>query len=435
MEKFGKQESITFSSESSEYGRAKVDNSKKKVYEKYQCRICAKWFSDFSLTRHIKYAHKEVSESLIELGRDRDYVKENGKLRCKICGKIFDLKNGFDRHFKIIHQNVRYKCDLCKKSYTRNRHNCRAKKSDFRCKFCKDYFPKEDDLQKHLEKVHSDERINCSKCCKSFYEASKAQEHFLRIHGIVKCDSCSKDFNGVFQLKEHVKLLHTESHYKCFKCLKAISHESKLVRHFSHCDKNLEDRVHKCDLCRKTFTRNQTLQRHIKNIHENTSKLVCAICNREYKNQHCLNEHNLQEHKNSTKEFKCNQCSKLFHRFDHLKTHSMEIHNIQIRKKSPVKEEKAIFQCDLCHNTFTMNCSLKIHKSDKDQNPENSHCKQCDRKFYNKGCFQNHFSKTHAKQNFKCKECDKEFTKSGKLRQHLLRLHQIKTILKYKLIQ
>ena len=122
MEKLGKQESITFSSESSEDDKAKVDNSKKKVYEKYQCRICAKWFSDFSLTRHIKYAHKEVSESLLELGRERDYVKENGKLKCVICEKTFALKDGFDQHFKITHLNFRYKCKLCHKSYTVNKH-------------------------------------------------------------------------------------------------------------------------------------------------------------------------------------------------------------------------------------------------------------------------------------------------------------------------
>ena len=91
----------------------------------------------------------------------------------------------------------------------------------------------------------------------------------------------------------------------------------------------------KCDLCDKTFNRNDNLRKHERDIHNI--------------NKHLL----ILKGVNDTKEnFECAQCEKVFNLKDQLKRHSDTVHSQEVDR----------YLCELCKKVFTRKDSLKKHQ-------------------------------------------------------------------------
>ena len=92
--------------------------------------------------------------------------------------KVFTLKKNLTRHIASAHNNKKYECTLCEKSFLR-----------------KDY------LRGHRLSVHDKTtEATCSKCGKTFARADNLRRH-QKI--CCRCKQCSKQFENVSSLKEH----------------------------------------------------------------------------------------------------------------------------------------------------------------------------------------------------------------------------------------
>ena len=101
--------------------------------------VCNKVFrQQDSLKRHAEKEHPNEAElvckdaALVTLTKEGSTVTYNqpdtskfdkfsesrdGQVVCKLCNKGFARRFGFKKHFKIVHEKVRYQCKLCDTSF------------------------------------------------------------------------------------------------------------------------------------------------------------------------------------------------------------------------------------------------------------------------------------------------------------------------------
>ena len=99
---------------------------------------------------------------------------------------------------------------------------------------------------------------------------------------------------------------------------------------------------HPCDICEQNFNRKDTLQCHIKNIHQcarkfqnnhNNKSRKCAVCGKGFQSKKLLAKHISTEHdvkkiyKHIEKQHKCNKCDFVCSRPKRLKEHIANIHD------------------------------------------------------------------------------------------------------------
>ena len=85
---------------------------------------------------------------------------------------------------------------------------------------------------------------------------------------------------------------------RCYQSLK----EHKL---FFHSDS--KEKAFICEICKKTFARKNSLQRHHKYVHEERKKLSCGICGREFICPFELAKHTKRIHNETV--FECDICN------------------------------------------------------------------------------------------------------------------------------
>ena len=111
--------------------------------------------------------------------------------------------------------------------------------------------------------------------------------------------------------------------------------------------------IFSCESCSKTYQSQNSLNRHIRTVHENI-RVSCPLCSSSFTQKVSLNEHIRNLHKESSKTFPCdfnNKCTRTFNTSkmlnQHLKCHTEE------RVKKPtrtVNKKKKLYrkQCSIC---------------------------------------------------------------------------------------
>jgi KRAB domain-containing zinc finger protein len=174
--------------------------------------------------------------------------------------------------------------------------------------------------------------------------------------------------------------------YTCSRCTGTFKRSKESLDHMmiDHIHE-LEDFIDKCGLCGKSFPNNYTLQKHLKSQCENKSKkLACNVCNEKFMwldsmSKHIQLEHpglekiklyncelcgktfsrseHLERHRKthnpSEKKFECTVCEKKFNRKDNLRSH-MKIH-----KDNRDDEDKHL--CIYCGRAFSNSSNLIVH--------------------------------------------------------------------------
>ena len=153
----------------------------------------------------------------------------------------------------------------------------------------------------------------------------------------------------------------------------------------------------KCKHYLKTFTREDSLVRHMKSNHsQSKSVLLCPHCGTEFKTINSLSNHIRYKHRESAGE-KCELCQKTFRDSYDLQKYKRAIHDIPDLSKNNVRSRK---------------------KSKKSGN--SVRCSDCDKTFKNRTCMQRHQGKIHNLQNnqtYKC-PCGKEYKYRYSLTRH-----------------
>ena len=189
---------------------------------------------------------------------------------CELCCKTFSSSNTLKAHVKVVHESNKEQliCTFCSKSVK--------------------------NLKTHIQNFHNNKRnpYICKYCPESFSMQKLLMQHISKEHPFFKCELCDKTIEQS-AYKNHIDTVH-KNKYKvnspCQICPKILASAGSLKRHIEQVH---EKEIFFCDTCDKAFTHKHTLQTHKKNIHEESKKLKCEKCNKEFESM--SNCHGMQK--------------------------------------------------------------------------------------------------------------------------------------------
>lgn len=233
---------------------------------------------------------------------------------CDICSVKCTLKENLKRHMRTIHggEKIRHSCSIA---------DCN---STFATNILRD---------KHLQEIHGVERktYSCTQCDASFLQKSCLKSHIRFIHeGVqLKCDICDKSFARVCNLTQHVKTHKSiqsrkeEWKYSCDQCEAIFEYTAHLKAHIQekHDLLRIQCTEPQCDA---SFSKQTSLNTHIKTVHGDERPFQCSTCLKHFKTKNALTQHR-SVHVTS-KDFSCSQCDATFASQDRLRQH-MQMHN------------------------------------------------------------------------------------------------------------
>lgn len=138
----------------------------------------------------------------------------------------------------------------------------------------------------------------CPDCGKTFKSISGLRRHRLRHGGreSIVCDICSRTFVEKGHYDGHMKTHSIGEKEKCGKCGKTFSYKSTLVRHAATCNPVTPVRKYVCGECGLYFDRSETLNDHLKGVHQHDRRFACDTCGATYAWRSSLSKHKKATH-------------------------------------------------------------------------------------------------------------------------------------------
>ena len=228
------------------------------------------------------------------------------------------------------------------------------------------------------------------------------------------CDTCNRIFTRKYSLKRHIKTMHNHGSlpFKCDSCDAAFSRMDMLNRHKGRMHSN-NSSPFKCDSCQKTFSSISTLNRHTQSLHSDTMGVGCDVCGKTFRRNDSLIRH--KKVHSGNKPFECKICHKKF-----AYKQNRNIH--QTRCEQGPKDECNIttmhkdgslpFKCDSCQKTFSRISTLNRHTSllHSDTDTMGVGCDVCGKMFRRNDCLIRHKKIHSGHKPFECEICHKKFT-------------------------
>ena len=217
------------------------------------------------------------------------------------------------------------------------------------CSICYKTFHNWCDKEMHEQCVHQKDeskKFKCSSCNKGFLSKTSLKYHIDIAHSetksVLTCDHCKKSFHHEVTLRRHIQSIHDHSKLKpkCDLCEKTFSRKDKLTRHtqkvhrlqyieFAAAEKDMkqEDGSFKCNRCSKIFAGDRAFKDmtiHMVNKCKDPVEIKCEECRKPFSNQFNLRRHIKIEHNVEISMFHCNSCDfssgYKWHLARHLKT-------------------------------------------------------------------------------------------------------------------
>lgn len=301
------------------------------------------------------------------------FLQQASILVCDLCeNSTFEYENieELGKHRQEVHSVM--PCDLCTKYYGRTSHlwkhvnKIHKGHPDVTCPTCQRTSASKSHLATHIAKHHRNEDVGqssrgskesngvhtCEKCSKIFRKESLVRKHIKHcngpranpipipppVNGVYQCERCEKSFNARNLLYKHMK--HSHVTFKCEICDAKTSTRTELYQHVcaehsdhpdvkctqDGCDKilrckadlekhkkghRLSFQLHHCKFCAELVTSKYKLRRHLKAIHGNESKYLCALCLKALPGYNELIAHVEANHKAALgRGFTCQICAK-----------------------------------------------------------------------------------------------------------------------------
>ncbi|XP_044530846.1 zinc finger and BTB domain-containing protein 41 [Gracilinanus agilis] len=275
----------------------------------FECDICHQRYSTKSnLTVHRKKHSNET-----------EFHKKEHK--CPYCNKLHASKKTLAKHVKRFHpenaqefisikktKSESWKCDICKKSFTRRPHLeehmiLHSQDKPFKCTYCEEHFKSRFARLKHQEKFHLGP-FPCDICGRQFNDTGNLKRHIECTHGGKRkwtCFICGKSVRERTTLKEHLRIHSGEKPHLCSICGQSFRHGS------SYSDVsvlllkgplgdlpvgrgNKSEKPYKCQICNQSFRIKKTLTKHMV-IHSDARPFNCQHCNATFKRKDKLKYH------------------------------------------------------------------------------------------------------------------------------------------------
>ena len=352
-------------------------------------------FCDFKHEEKEALKTEFCTNQTIEIGQKPTY-DQDALFSCNICQISFLQRKYYRRHIILTNQDGKklFKCCACDKKFTfpdgirshmrhielvHDVHIKRQQNSETHiCDQCGFSAKSSRSLKLHNRQKHNSENLsesdglpktNKKKCLHCDYEAKNLNWHIDRKHPEhgeknFCCDKCEECFIFKSSFAYHVKnncktskgceIIQAKRKEKnklvCTKCGKVYSSTTDLKRHMNSF--HLKLKPSKCTDCPAAFTRENSLQYHIKTLHENNyEKHPCLQCDKVFKLNDSLKHHVLSVHEKQF-DFKCEFCGKDFTTQETLSTHISRIH----------KQKE--MHCEICDKKFTGIIMFRFHKLD-----------------------------------------------------------------------
>ncbi|XP_067893805.1 zinc finger and BTB domain-containing protein 41 isoform X2 [Heterodontus francisci] len=261
--------------------------ARKKKSEAWKCDVCNKTFTRRPhLEEHMilhtqdkpfkcSYCEEHFKSRFARLKHQEKF--HLGPFPCDICGRQFNDTGNLKRHIECTHGGKRkWTCFICGKS-VRERLHLRVHHDDkrYECEECGKTFIRHDHLTKH-KKTHSGEKAHqCEECGKCFGRRDHLSVHYRSVHlgekvwqkykaTLHQCEVCKKEFKGKSSLDMHFRTHSGEKPYKCQVCNQAFRIKKTLTKHMViHSDA----RPFNCHHCNATFKRKDKLKYHMDHVH------------------------------------------------------------------------------------------------------------------------------------------------------------------------
>ncbi|KAJ8681045.1 hypothetical protein QAD02_016832 [Eretmocerus hayati] len=223
-----------------------------------------------------------------------------------------------------------------------------------------------------------------------------------------RCIKCNKHYISKDSLESHIKVVHQgEKPFKCELCYKIFAYESSLKGHMEivHQSFGLNDNFF-CDLCGKQFSDTSSLVQHKLNEHDENRRYVCNTCGKSFKHKQLLHRHQLVH--SEDRPYPCKSCDASFKTKANLLNH-----------QSTHTGEKKFF-CELCNQKFAHKTSLTLHyRTHTGQKPYK--CEFCSKSFSQNGNLQEHLRIHTGEKPYRCDHCGRKFTTSSQFKLHVKR--------------
>ncbi|KAF5280817.1 hypothetical protein FQA39_LY17964 [Lamprigera yunnana] len=401
---------------------------------------------------------------------DRNHISihsDVGKINCRYCHRAFQRHNSLFKHEGLCSKNplklVSFKC--CRRTFTDVTFLCIHVYDKFEaskiatcqplysCRRCSIAFNNCVELRDHSIKKHhiivaDDVSLKCPSCPRTF--------DFLQLlqHKLVDCVSESLedflkvcgDFDVVFKqssraILNNQELLNFEDSDSIEECDRDINENSK--------DEVFDSVVTKTSIQNEVeellpFVESGTEDFDSKNPMFFGNARTQTFC----PNEECMQDMQVQDvvplivydsgistHAPIKEIYKCDICSKEFHKKRllrvHRKTHSEErLFKCDICLKyfktkatlsyhTKIHTNVCLYQCAICPKVFRMKSSLEKHKC-QHSSKYNVFCSMCKNGFYSRQELTEHVFKVHNSKLHKCKICGKPYVQKYYLNKHML---------------
>lgn len=380
----------------------------------FQCQMCGKGFvSLFALRKH-KHTHV----------RKRPH-------RCTKCHLSFTRSSQLTEHM-ITHRDENFPCDLCHESFS-----CKSSRAEhrkihteaeeelpplipptkqtssppvsispslstvqqyrYRCEICQVRFPDPEQLSEHGCNSTKERPYSCKDCNKHFLHGSHLKKHQLthQLSGTrsFQCNSCHMSFSH-----RHHFLTHLQTHGG-EESSKAQTDDEVKIR---NTDDSNQDKIYRCPICPESFSQVLELANHL-SVHAN----MCNVCNKTFSTKQQLEKHE-QCHLSAATQYECTECGKSFLGSDAFRQHyCVHQKNLSCSSLSST-DKKRCFK----------NSSNNEEEEDVDVGEDFYKCPTCNKRFPSSISLQEHQKLHEFDRPFKCLVCGKGFAKKKYLTQH-----------------
>lgn len=325
-------------------------------------------------------------------------------------------------HIKGLFKDIERKetCPYCHNKFARVRLHIQLcpKVIGKLCKYCTRRFESDEELEEHIDTMHSEGQPACPICFCSFQTFNQRTNHMRKIHerGLTKCEICNIDFHSKYYLIKHNKKEH----------IAVVNRE--------------------CPECKKVLKTEYTYERHMK-AHTDEKLFQCKHCGKGFMQPRNMRIHEAKHTGPVERSFLCDMCGESFLGFTHLRVHQGKKHAIEVSKAY----QKRSYICPVCGKGFSYkgleNHFNKHTEEEKKASPlirypvkvgttkivrststrskkATFKCTLCPRFFATTYGLEQHLQRHVEKRPFNCTECGNGFKRITHLKAHVRRIHR-----------
>ncbi|XP_033726599.1 uncharacterized protein LOC117316192 [Pecten maximus] len=316
-----------------------------------------------------------------------------------------DSKEDYVKYMEVedTEDGKHYICTLCDKKFLHEKYlrlHFPVHTGKFKCKKCGAKFCRNDTLKRH-------------QCIYSTKGTNSQKESML-----ATCDICNQQFANEKYLFRHYAI-HTNI-FQCLKCHKSFSRKDSLQRHILKCCPEEAENysVFFCRKCQKTFATKLGRDNH----ETHCKQKMCDLCHSVFSSEILFSAHTCQfryeSSRNNSVKYNCSHCPKSFSNLNYLKQH-LQLH-------------EGGYICELCGRKLKTKEEKDEHEmmctaSSVIQSEGKTACPTCDLSFSDIKLYREHYhSHTHPHQ---CSKCLKRFVKIGSLHSHVCSIEEDRNML------